>query len=172
MDDQLYLEMLNWFTALDRQSLADFHHFTRSAGLTMLQMHLLMSLHSHGPCEMSALVEATLSSKAAVSQMVDRLVQRRFVERAESPADRRARLVTLTRRGKHIVDEGMRARQDWLGRAGATLTAQQKLQVAEALRTLADAAARAAGASPARSKYVAHAPRARGATGHKDKSEA
>ncbi|HEY3290214.1 MAG TPA: MarR family transcriptional regulator [Anaerolineae bacterium] len=171
MDDELYLGMLNWFAALDRRSLADFHHFTHAAGLTMQQMHLLMYLHSHGPCTMGALVEATSTSKAAISQMVDRLEQQKLVERAEAPADRRAKLVTLTRKGKRVMDESMRARQDWLKRAGEMLTTQQKLQVTEALHTLTEAAARAEGCAPARADDSAHTPRSRAAAERKYKKE-
>ena len=171
MDDVFYQEMLNWFAALDRQSLADFHHFTRDAGLTMLQMHLLMYLHSHGACEMTILVDATLTSKAAVSQMVDRLVQQQLVERAEAPTDRRVKLVTLTRKGKRIVDASMHARQGWLERASALLTPQQKLQVANALHTLAEATTRAEGDVHTQSEYSASKPRARALAERKTKSE-
>ncbi len=171
MDDVFYQEMLNWFAALDRRSLADFHHFTRDAGLTMLQMHLLMYLHSHGPCEMTVLVDATLTSKAAVSQMVDRLVQQRLVERAEAPTDRRAKRVTLTRKGKRIVDDSLSARQDWLKRAEALLTEEQKSQVADALHTLADASARAEGDAHTQSEYSARKPRTRAQAERKIKSE-
>ena len=161
MDDAFYQEMLDWFAALDRRSLADFHHFTRDAGLTMLQMHLLMYLHSHGACEMTVLVDATLTSKAAVSQMVDRLVQQQLVARAEAPTDRRVKRVTLTRKGKRIVDDSLHARQDWLKQAGALLTPQQKQQVANALHTLAEATTRAEGDAHTQSEHSAYKPRKR-----------
>ena len=147
MNETFHDELADWFAELDRRSLANFHHFTREAGLTMLQMHLLMYLHSHGPCEMTALVEATHTSKGAVSQMVDRLVQQRFVERAEAPDDRRAKQVTLTRKGQRIVEGSMRARQAWLENAGALLTEQQRQQVTDAIRVLVEAATRAESAS-------------------------
>jgi DNA-binding MarR family transcriptional regulator len=160
MNDTFHNEFTVWFAELDRRSLANFHHFTREAGLTMLQMHLLMYLHSHGPCEMTALVEATHTSKGAISQMVDRLVQQRFVERAEAPDDRRAKQVTLTRKGQRIVEGSMRARQAWLEGASALLTDPQRQQVTDALRMLVEAATRAESASGTRKPRQSRSERA------------
>jgi DNA-binding PadR family transcriptional regulator len=103
--------------------------------------------------------------------MVDRLVHQRLVERAEAPTDRRAKRVTLTRKGKRIVDDSLRARQDWLKRAEALLTEEQKSQVADALHTLADASVRAEGDAHTQSEYGARKPRTRAQAERKTKSE-
>ncbi len=49
-------------------------------------MNVPMRLCYHGLCEMSGLMDTMLSTKAAVSQMV----QRGLVQRCEMPGDRRA----------------------------------------------------------------------------------
>jgi DNA-binding PadR family transcriptional regulator len=103
--------------------------------------------------------------------MVDRLVQQRLVERAEAPTDRRAKRVALTRKGKRIVDDSLRARQDWLKRAEALLTEEQKVQVVKALHTLAEASTRAEGDTHIQSEYGARKPRTRAQPERKTKSE-
>ena len=145
MPNDFYTEMLDWFANFAKRSLRDFHRFTRDAGLTMPQMNVLMRLYYQGPCEMAGLLDTMLSSKAAVSQMVERLVQQGLVERAEVPGDRRARQVGLTPKGRHMIEDSITARQQWLEEIGQNLTAAQKIEVARALHTLAEAATLADG---------------------------
>ena len=138
-DSDFYDEMLKWFSTFARRSLEDFHRFTRDAGLTMLQMNVMMQVHYGGPCEMNTLLETMLASKAAVSQMIERMVQQDLVERSESPDDRRARRISLTKKGHQLVEDSVSARQGWLLEIGKNLSPAQKSQIAHAIHTLAQA---------------------------------
>ena len=73
--------------------------------------------------------------------MVERLVQQGLVQRSEAPGDRRVRLVHLTERGRQVVNESIRAGQQWIERVHATLTAEQKTAVDEVMRLLTEKAA-------------------------------
>ncbi len=162
MPDEFYSEMLKWFATFAKRSLEDFHRFTRDAGLTLPQMNVLMRLYYHGACETTGLLDTMLTTKAAVSQMVERLVQQELVERAAVPGDRRARLVSLTAKGRQTVEASINARQRWLEEIGQHLTAQQKTEVAHALHLLAETATRAEGqAMPAEphARALARRPR-------------
>jgi DNA-binding MarR family transcriptional regulator len=157
MPDDFYTEMLKWFATFAKRSLEDFHRFTHDAGLTMPQMNVLMRLYYRGPSPMTGLLDTMLSTKAAVSQMVERLVQQGLVERTEVPGDRRARQVGLTPKGRQMIEDSIAARQQWLDELGQNLTAPQKTEIARALHILAEAAARAEGeAMPA--DVPAHQP--------------
>jgi DNA-binding MarR family transcriptional regulator len=145
MADDFYAEMLTWFATFAKRSLEDFHTFTHEAGLTMPQMNVLMRLYYHGPCDMSGLLDTMLSTKAAVSQMVERLVQQGLVARGEVPGDRRARLVSLTDKGCAVVAASVAAREGWLKEIGQELTPVQKTEIAHALHTLATVVMRAEG---------------------------
>jgi DNA-binding MarR family transcriptional regulator len=145
MAADFYSEMLNWFATYARRSLEDFHTFTHAAGLTMPQMNVLMRLYYHGPCDMSGLMDTMLSTRAAVSQMVERMVQQGLVERGEVPGDRRARQVSLTAKGRATVEASTTARQAWLNDIGETLTPVQQAEIGHAIHILAAAATRAAG---------------------------
>jgi MarR family transcriptional regulator, organic hydroperoxide resistance regulator len=145
MADDFYAEMLNWFATFAKRSLEDFHTFTHEEGLTMPQMNVLMRLYYHGPCDMSGLLDTMLSTKAAVSQMVERMVQQGLVERGVMPGDRRARQVSLTAKGRAVMEASITAREGWLKEIGALLTPAQKTEIAHALHTLAAASTRAEG---------------------------
>lgn len=143
MADDFYTGMLTWFATFAKRSLEDFHTFTHDAGLTMPQMNVLMRLYYHGPCDQSGLLDTMLSTKAAVSQMVERMVQQGLVARGEVPGDRRARQVSLTDKGRATVEASIAAREGWLKEIDRGLTAEQKAEIAHALHTLATAVTRA-----------------------------
>lgn len=137
--DPLHKQLQDWSAIIARRSLEDFHRFAQDAGLTMLQMHVLVYLYSHGPCEMNSLVHTTRTSKAAISQLVERLVQQELVQRIESPADRRARHVSLTASGQRLVARSTRARQVWLRNITKHLSTEQQTEMTRALSLLINA---------------------------------
>ena len=140
-DEHFYQVMLDWFALFARYSLIDFHNFTHRAGLTLPQMNVLMRLYYQGSCETTELVGTMLVSKAAVSQMVERMVQQELVLRVRVPEDRRARKIELTEKGRNFIEESIRARQGWLERIGEHLNADQKGEIAQALHVLAQTVA-------------------------------
>jgi DNA-binding MarR family transcriptional regulator len=71
---------------------------------------------------LTALAEAALLAKQSMGYLVDDLEAMGYVERAPDPADRRAKLVRLTARGRK-VDDTVRAvihqiEADWASRLG------------------------------------------------------
>lgn len=68
----------------------------------------------------SALTAATLVTSGTMTNRIDRLVQRRLVERHPDPADRRGVLVRLTATGATAVDAAL---ADLLGREREVLAA-------------------------------------------------
>jgi DNA-binding MarR family transcriptional regulator len=74
--------------------------------------------------------------------MIERLVQAGLVQRSETPGDRRVRLVHLTAAGQQVVMESVGTQQAWLQPVLASLTAEQRAAVSQALRVLTAQAAR------------------------------
>ena len=128
--------ILDWSAIFMRLSMNDFLRFTRSAGLSWMQMAVLMHLHYKGPTEVMACGELLQLSPAGASQMIERLVQQGLVQRGETPDDRRVRLAQLTPAGRQIVDASVEAQQGWLGPLLATLTEEQRAAATETLRLL------------------------------------
>ena len=72
-------------------------------------------------------------SLPAASRAVDLLVQRGLVERTESSADRRSRLVALLPAGRKLLDEFTRARTSALERWAESLPHDQQAALLDAL---------------------------------------
>ena len=133
-DRETMQAVLDWSTVFLRMSMHDFNRYARSSGFSFVQMNVLMHLYYRGPREVMAFGELLQVSPAGASQMIERLVQQGLVQRGESPDDRRVRLVHLTERGRQVVDESIRARQQWVERLLASLSAEQREAVGQALQ--------------------------------------
>jgi DNA-binding MarR family transcriptional regulator len=114
----------------------------------MVQMNVLTRIYYHGDCEITALVDTLQVSKAAAGQLVERMGQQGLVERRPDPQDRRARRVSLTGKGKALVEASIAARQAWMADLLAEIPAQELPAVANALRTLTAAAENLEALSP------------------------
>ena len=73
-------------------------------GLNLTQASLLAFLHQAGPLRQTQLARRLGQGRAATGALVDQLESRDLVERQPDPEDRRAWLVTITPRGKELVE--------------------------------------------------------------------
>jgi MarR family 2-MHQ and catechol resistance regulon transcriptional repressor len=72
-------------------------------GLGLSEFMILEALLHKGPSTMSALCDAALLANASMTSAIDRLEQKRLVERTASKDDRRVRLVQLTPEGTALI---------------------------------------------------------------------
>ncbi|HUB06102.1 MAG TPA: MarR family transcriptional regulator [Myxococcales bacterium] len=89
----------------------------QETGLSLPHVVALYALDAKGPLSISALAAGVRLSLAATSQLVDRLVEKRFVARAESRADRRVKTVRLTASGRRTLRSIHRTRSRELAAA-------------------------------------------------------
>lgn len=129
-----------WSEIFLQRSMRDFGHFMRAAGLSMPQVNTLMRLYHKHNCGVSDIGDHLGISNAAASQMVERLVQQGLLERIESPTDRRMKQLSLTARGRALVDQANEARHAWIATLGSALTHQQQTVIITALGYLTEAA--------------------------------
>ena len=122
------------------RSMRGWTRFAKSTGLSMPQFSILMQLHHKGLCGMSEISERFDISNAAASQLVEKLVHAGYLERAEDPSDRRAKLLKLSPSGAKLVDEGINERYRWMDELTKNLSAEERAKVAEALNILTEAA--------------------------------
>jgi DNA-binding MarR family transcriptional regulator len=74
-------------------------------GLTVAQAPVLTVLREAGkPVMITEVARRLLLETPSVTTMVDRLTERGLVERVKDPKDRRKTLVTLTKKGKQLVE--------------------------------------------------------------------
>jgi DNA-binding MarR family transcriptional regulator len=93
-----------------------------------LAPHLVSALSTlkHGPKTPSELADAERVSGPSMTKTVGFLVERGLVASAENPADGRSKLLSLTEAGWAELDAVRRARDDWMERKLAGLTAEER----------------------------------------------
>lgn len=129
-----------WMDVFMHRSMRGWSQFVKSSGLTMPQLSILMQIHHKGPCGMSQISEGFDISNAAASQLADKLVQGGYLERAEDPSDRRAKLLRLTPLGGKLIADGIEERYRWMDEVTAHLSAEESETISEALNILTSAA--------------------------------
>jgi DNA-binding MarR family transcriptional regulator len=74
-------------------------------GLTELQIQVLRYLYRSGPTPIGVLAEYLDNDPSTLTTFIDRLEQRRHVERRNDPHDRRVKRIALTDSGERTVEE-------------------------------------------------------------------
>ena len=121
-----------------RRSMHNLFRYTKSMGFTMPQVNTLFRLHHHDQCSVSDLAEFLGVSDAAVSQMVDKLVDQGLILRIEDPQDRRGKLLSLSPEGEDIVQESIKARHAWVADLAKLFEPEQQTQAQPPLQLLID----------------------------------
>jgi DNA-binding MarR family transcriptional regulator len=137
---QFSQSLRTWMDAFMHRSMRGWNRFAKSTGLSMPQFSILMQLHHKGPCGMSEVSTRFDISAAAASQLVEKLVQAGFLDRAEDPSDRRAKLLTLSAKGKELIQQGTEERYRWMDDLTSKLSIEEQAKVVEALNILTKAA--------------------------------
>ena len=137
---QITQPLREWMDVFMHRSMRGWNQFAKSTGLSMPQFSILMQLHYKGASGMSEISERFDVTAAAASQLVDKLVQARYIERTEDPHDRRAKLFKLSTKGAKLVDDGIQERYRWMDELAGKLSAEEGAKVAEALTLLTERA--------------------------------
>lgn len=129
-----------WMEISTHRSMHEWTRFAKSTKLSMPQFGILMQLHRKGMCGVSEISERFDITNAAASQLVDKLVQSGYLDRAEDPNDRRAKQLHLTESGEKLVQDGIQERYRWLDELTSKLSAEERSKITEALTILTEAA--------------------------------
>ncbi|MBU0759511.1 MAG: MarR family transcriptional regulator [Candidatus Omnitrophica bacterium] len=71
--------------------------------ITPAQILMLMSIHAHGKCHLKTLARERKVSPPTITGLVDRLLKDGYVRKDPDPEDRRAAMVSLTKKGEGVV---------------------------------------------------------------------
>ena len=137
---QLSSALREWAELFMRRSMRDFIYFMKETGLSTTQLNTLMRLYYHGACPISDIVDHLGVTKAATSQLAQRLVEQGLVERSEDPDDRRVKQLTLTAGGRALIDQGIEVRRRWLEDLTTALPPEQQANIIKALVDLTETA--------------------------------
>ena len=122
-----------WIDVFMHRSMHRFIHFARENGLSMSMIGALFHLNRMGSAGVTDLGDHLGVTSAASSQMLERLVQQELIQRTEDPEDRRVKQIILTKKGCHVLEEGMRARQGWLNDLVENFSDDEKKEITAAL---------------------------------------
>ncbi len=122
-------------------SIQDFMRSMKQHGLSTPQIHALMYIYHAGECQVSDIGALTDVSDAAASQLVERLVQQDLVERRENPANRRTKILRLSKKGKGLIRDSIPPHH-FLMEVMTSLTPEQRETVQAAFTILAQTARR------------------------------
>jgi len=89
---------------VNRKSAGESTAFMHASGLTMPQIVVLYALR-RGEASITRLAKRLRMSLPATSQLVDRLVTARLIDRSEDASDRRMRRVTILPAGLRFLEE-------------------------------------------------------------------
>jgi DNA-binding MarR family transcriptional regulator len=74
-------------------------------GISMAQLHILLTLQRSGEMTMSRLAEVLNVSLSNATGLIDRIEERGYVERTRVPEDRRIVKIRVTPQGSQMLDE-------------------------------------------------------------------
>jgi len=105
-------EVLDSFAeALFRMMVERYQQYLSEIDLTMVQAQVLRLLHLQS-LSTGELASELGISPPAVTQLTDRLIRKRLIERRAAPADRRSVMVALTPKGRRAIDRFREKRGD------------------------------------------------------------
>jgi DNA-binding MarR family transcriptional regulator len=139
---QFSQSLREWMNTFIHRSMHDSARFVKASGFSMPQFFLLMQVHRHEHCGISDLSEHLEITNAATSQLVEKLVQAKLLERTEDPNDRRAKKVSLTLVGEEIVKKAIAERSRWVDDLAIVMNEDEQQKVTEAIEILTEASQR------------------------------
>jgi DNA-binding MarR family transcriptional regulator len=136
---QFSQSLRKWMDTFSHRSMRDSARFVKNSGYSMPQFFLLMQVYRQEHCGISDLSDYLEITNAAVSQLVDKLVQAGMLTRNEDPNDRRAKKVALSPEGRAFLEQGFKERYLWVDQLEDQLSEEEEQKVAEALKILNNA---------------------------------
>ena len=128
--------------AVAARSLAAIDH-----DVTLPQYRALVVLAGRGPLRPTELAEALAVHPSTITRLCDRLVAKRLVQRATSPANRREVSIRLTTKGRRLVDAVTDRRRHEIAAIAAGIPERERAATVRALHALGEAASEPADAA-------------------------
>ena len=104
--------------------------------LTITQLSALTSLELNGALTPRELADAERVQPPTLTKIVAKLEERGLVQRTPHPTDGRQVILAATESGRAVIVEHRRARDAWLARQLAGLTAEERETLAKAAEIL------------------------------------
>ena len=138
MSEDTFQLLHQWTEQAMLRSMSELFRFNQAHNFSFSQANTLLFFKCSSPVTFAQLTAHLGVTKAAVSQLVDRLVEQGFVERQEDPRDRRSVLLSLSSNGLQLVADANRTRQAWMANYSELFTSEESARLKPALTLLLD----------------------------------
>ncbi len=101
------------------------------SSVSLAQLSTLGVLSASGPLGPSELAARESVQPPTMTKVLTGLEERGLVDRETHPTDRRQAVISLTTAGRELVESERRSRTAWLSRRLATLTRDERAQLAD-----------------------------------------
>ena len=108
----------------------------RGAELAFSEFTILEALLHKGPLQVNDIGRRVNLTSGSITSAIDRLEERGLVRRAVDSADKRARVVSLTRAGRALIATTFDAHRARMDAASDTLTAKERKAIIDLLKKL------------------------------------
>jgi MarR family transcriptional regulator, 2-MHQ and catechol-resistance regulon repressor len=112
----------------------------RGAELALSEFTILEVLLHKGPLQVNDIGRRVNLTSGAITSAIDRLQERGLVRRGVAEADKRVRVVSLTRAGRALIATTFDAHKARMDAAADTLTAKERKAIIDLLKRLGMAA--------------------------------
>ena len=106
------------------------------ADLAFSEFTILEALLNRGPLQVNDIGRRVNLTSGAITTAIDRLEDRGLVQRGVDAADKRARVVSLTRAGRALIGAAFAAHKARMDAVGDTLTARERKTLIDLLKKL------------------------------------
>lgn len=134
--DPFVATLHEWIEVSTRRSMRDFLRYARESRLSMSNLGAIFYIHRFGTCGVKEIGEHLGVTSAAVSQMLDRLVEQGLIARSEDTEDRRVKRIELTEGGLRVFEQGLKARGSWIDFVADQLSQDEKEELISSLTLL------------------------------------
>lgn len=125
------LSVSRLMTAVVARTLADVRET-----VSVPQLRTLVMLHGMSRANLTAIADGLGVNPSNASRTCDKLVAQRLVDRVDDALDRRNVVITLTGKGRRLVESVMRSRRELLDELVAALEPRDQRRLARALAPL------------------------------------
>lgn len=108
----------------------------KEGGLTVSQFSVLEVLYHKGALRVQEIIEKTLSTGGNMTVVIENLVKDDLVMRYKDPEDKRASLISITDKGKAIIEDIFPRHVENINEIFSTLTVEEKKSLISLLKKL------------------------------------
>jgi MarR family 2-MHQ and catechol resistance regulon transcriptional repressor len=120
----------------------------KESGLGDSEFRILEALLHKGPLPVNTIGPRVFLTPGSISVAVDRLQKTGLVTRSEDAKDRRVRVVSLTPKGRKLIERVFAAHAEQINALAEVLSPKERRRLAEGLKTLGRRAAEDRGKQP------------------------